>query len=208
MRHPTVEDRIHGVRVRIPLETRLNDFTRVMNAEGSDLVLYSQKAAGTVAEILRVPLRMVPVGLSVDYMACCAERTERGCNIHDWYRVDLATSPQVDWDPDGWWFAHKLMRVEAPEIVAAVEFLLTPSAGHYSAIPREYFGRVAESFYSFASPDRKARRLDSRETFVTKISWTREQLRKLASPDCVICLGTGVIEHVEPKPCDCCWRNA
>jgi len=66
---------------------------------------------------------------------------------------------------------------------------------------------TADSFYNFTSPDPRARRIDSTESFKTTITWTREQLHKIADQECPICLGTGVLEAVEPKACDCCWRE-
>ena len=197
IRWPTHEDRIHGVRARVPLETRVNDFTRVLDDPDSSLRLYSQnqKARGAVEEILRVPLRMIPLGMS-PAMECCTKRTKDGCDIHDWYRV-------YDRDPDGWWFIHNIVRIEVPKIVTAVEFLLTASEGHYSVIPRAYFDKTSDVLQG-----RIARPVDSRETFITTMHFSREQCRQMANPDCAICLGTGVIEHVEPKVCDCCWRNA
>lgn len=76
-----------------------------------------------------------------------------------------------------------------------------PSTWEIAVIP------TAESVYGFTSPDRRARRIDSTEPFKTTITWTRDQLRQMADPECPICLGTGVLEGVEPKACDCCWRE-
>lgn len=62
-------------------------------------------------------------------------------------------------------------------------------------------------FLSFGDPGRKPTRIRSDETFRNTITWTRDQLRKLANVDCPTCLGTGVVEAIETGPCECCRKG-
>jgi hypothetical protein len=49
-------------------------------------------------------------------------------------------------------------------------------------------------------PDQKARRIDPRETFTMRLTFTADQIRELAKEDCVVCFGRGFLVG---KPCSC-----
>jgi len=54
---------------------------------------------------------------------------------------------------------------------------------------------MEKGFYNFGTPDVKARRIDSRESFSVSIEMTPALLKKLgeaADPTCVICFGNGL----------------
>ena len=98
------------------------------------------------------------------------------------------------------------LRASVKRWIGPHEFTVEP----VEEIPWERGG--PKSHNDFKNPGLRARRIDSRETFHTKLVFpkafmTRGDCAILADPNCPICLSSGAIEGVEPRICDCCFRE-